>query len=251
MPQFAYGRKPAIRTRRTFRSSLLMTEALDPLGAPPMASNDYVSAVTVPWGMYKNDVLGDCVCADTAHTLMLRTANTSRIIIPAESDVLGLYETVGGYKPSDPSTDQGCMEVDMCHYLVNTGFLGHKANATGSIDPVNLDHIKWCIQLFGSCRIGLNLPVYAEDQFESGLDWDVSTTGKQSTNGHDVPLVGYNGNFFTCVTWGKLQQVTPSFLYKYCEEAHSELYFDWSKEQGMAPSGFSLSDLALKLQEVV
>ena len=92
----------------------------------------------------------------------------------------------------------------MCQYLVDTGFLGHKANATGNIDPANLDHIKWCIQLFGLCRIGLNLPVYAENQFLAGQDWDVSTQGDQSTNGHDVPLVGYQGNFLYLRDVGKI-----------------------------------------------
>ena len=34
MPIFCYGRKPAVRTKRTFRTSLLMAQALEPFGRP-------------------------------------------------------------------------------------------------------------------------------------------------------------------------------------------------------------------------
>lgn len=243
------GRKPARHTLRTMRSALIMASALDPLGTPPVVSNDYVGAVSVDWGMFLNDQLGDCVCADTAHSLMLRTANTSSIVIPTDNDVLALYEAVGSYVPGDSSTDNGCVCVDMCQYLENSGFLGHKSDATGVVDPQNLDHIRWTIQLFGACRIGLNLPQSAMDQFNSGQAWDVvgSTT---DLGGHDVPLVGYDGQFFYCVTWGRLQNLTPAFLSKYSEEAHSELFFDWIQAQGNSPSGFDLSDLATKLSEL-
>ena len=159
-----YGRKPPVHTRRTFRSGLVMARTLDALGAPPAASNDYKSKVTVPWQIFLNDTWGDCVCADTAHSLMLRTANTGTIMVPTDDDVLKLYEVVGGFDPSKTArdgtnpTDQGCDENAMCVYLENTGFLGHKSDATGTIEPSNLDHIHWCIQLFGACRIGINVP---------------------------------------------------------------------------------------------
>jgi hypothetical protein len=241
------GRKPARHTRRSLKSALVMARALDPLGAPPPASNDYTAAVKVPWGMFANDRLGDCVCADTAHALMLRTANASSIVVPADSDVIALYEAVGGYVPGDESTDNGCDETSMCEYLEKTGFLGHRSDATGAVDPQNLDHLKWCIQLFGTCRIGVDLPRSAMDQFEAGEPWDVRGDGA-ILGGHDVPLVKYDGaGMFYCVTWGRLQPVTPAFVLKYTEEAHAELFFDWVQAQGVAPPGLDLDDLAKKL----
>lgn len=241
------GRKPAIHTVRTLRSAIVMAGALDPLGPPPAASNDYTIAVKVPWPMFLNDKLGDCVAADSAHTLMLRTANASSIVIPTDDDVTRLYEAVGGYVPDDLSTDQGCNETSMCEYLEHTGFLGHKADTIGSVDPANLDHIKWAIQLFGSCRIGLNLPQSAMDQFNNGEPWSVS--GDDTIiGGHDVPLVKYALDRIYCVTWGYLQPMTPEFLVKYNEESHVELFSDWVRSQGTAPSGFDLADLEEKLK---
>lgn len=250
MRRYAYGRKSPQHTRRSFRSMMLMGGALNALGAPPAASNDYVAAVKVPWQIFGNDSIGDCVPCDTAHSLMLRTANVGQIVVPSEAEVVALYSAVGGYRADHPSTDNGCEESAMCQYLVSTGFLGHKADAVGNIDPSNLDHLKWCVQLFGSCRLGLNLPGYAEDQFDAGQPWDVSNVGDQSTAGHDVPLVDYRGGTFTCITWGRAQQVSLAFLAKYCEEAHAELFPDWIAAQGVAPSGFDLATLSGKLKEI-
>jgi hypothetical protein len=251
--RYKYGRRAPVITRRTMRSALLMASTLDALGTPPPESNDYVSKVEVPWGMMANDRFGCCTAADTGHTLMLRTANASgSIVVPTDDQVLALYSAVTNppFNASDPLTDNGAQESDVCAYLVSNGFLGHKAQATGNIEPSNLDHLRWAIQLSGFCRIGLNLPGFAEDQFDAGARWDVSVTGDQSTAGHDVPLVDYRNGTFTCVSWGRLQGITPAFLDAYCEEAHWELYPDWITAQGEAPPGFDLTDLASKLKAI-
>lgn len=247
-----FGRRPAVHTARTMRSALAMARALDPLGPAPAATRNYIAAVTVPWGMMLNDQLGDCVCADTGHMLMLRTANTGSIIVPADAEIETLYEAVGQYDPSQTQpdgsnpTDQGCDETAMCDYLETTGFLGHKADAVGSIDPRNLDHVVWCIELFGGCRLGLNIPAWAMDAFSAGNPWGAPPAGADTTivGGHDVPLVDSRSGTFTCVTWAQEQIITPAFLALYCEEAHSELFFDWVQQQGIAPSGFDLTALA-------
>ena len=146
----------------------------------------------------------------------------------------------------------------MCAYMVSSGFLGHKSQATGLVDHNNLDHLKWAQRLFGTCRLGWNLPGYAEDQFLAGQPWDVSSSGDQSTEGHDTPIVDYRNGLLYVVSWyeqadaypRRLVPVTPAFAMKYLEEAHAELFNDWITAQGVAPSGFDLADLTAKLQEV-
>lgn len=250
MRHFKYGRKPAVKTPRVLRSMQFMSAALDQFGPAPAACNDYLSAVKVPWGMMLNDQIGDCTCADSGHTLMLRTANASSIIIPSDADIEKLYEQFG-YDPSNSeATDNGVTEVAMCDFLVSTGFLGHKASAVGSVDYTNLDHIKWTVQLFGHCRIGLNLPAYAEDQFMDGKPWDVSSFGDHTVMGHDVPVVDFKGNTLYVITWGKVQPITIAAYQAWCEEAHSEVWPDFVRSQGTAPSGFDLADLIAKQKEV-
>jgi len=247
------GKHPARHTLHSMRGALILAQHLNDLGSPPTASDDYVAAVVKSgkdWGMMGNDTLGDCVCADTGHTLMLRTANASTIVVPTDADVIALYEAVGGYNPANPdNTDNGCDESAMCDYLKATGFLGHKSDADGMIDPANLDHVKWAVQLMGHCRIGLNMPTFAMDQFDRNEPWDLNPPASQDIEGgHDVPIVKYDGQYFYVVTWGKLQAMTPAFFKQFADEAHAEVFFDWIKSTGTAPPGFDLEQLVSDLQ---
>lgn len=252
MGDFKYGRKPAIYTARSMRSALAMAAALDPLGPPPDACRDYISAATKAGGpqMYDNNVLSDCVCADTANTLILRTANVStETIVPTVDQVIDLY-SVFGYVRGNPDTDNGVSELDMCNYLVTTGFLGHRATATANLEPTNLNHVKWSNYLFGYCRLGLNLPTYAEHQFSNGQTWDVSNSGDPTPNGHDVPVVDFRNGLLYVYTWGRVQPMTPSAYFSWTIEAHTQLHPDWITQQGEAPSGFDLNTLMQKLSFV-
>jgi hypothetical protein len=230
------------------RSALAMAAALDPLGPPPEASNDYVKVVrAAPPSMYGNSFCGDCVEVDTAYALILRTANTNKVVVPTQADVINLYK-VFGYDP--PHRDPGTDELSMCQYLKNMGFLGHRLNDYGTIDTRNIDHLKWAIQLFGGVRVGWALPNYAERQFQYNEPWDVTWGDQSSAGGHDTRLVRYEGDMFYTATWGRWEQpVTRAFVNTFGDEAHAELAYDWIQDQGVAPSGFSLIALEQKLQQ--
>jgi hypothetical protein len=248
------GRKPAVHTARTKRSKDIIARALAPLGTAPTISDDYVSAVTAAtggdWGILGNDQYGDCVPADDGHYLMLRTANTGTIVIPTEAQVLALYSAETGFNPADPNTDQGTDETSDCEFMVSTGFLGHKADATTALDPTNLNNIKWCIQLFGGIKFGVNLPQSAMDQFDAGKPWGVVEKDGGIIGGHDVLGVKYDGTFFYVVTWGRLQIVDPAWILKYVEEAHALLFADWIAQNGTAPSGLDLQALISDLSQI-
>jgi hypothetical protein len=229
-------------------------QALDPLGPAPAVSNDYVSAVLkqapAGFGMYLNDKLGCCVAADSCHSLMVRTANSGTIVIPTDDDCLAIYETVGGYIPSDPSTDQGCDETAMCQYLETTGLCGQKASGTAMVDPANLDHLKWTVQLFGTCRLGITVTDDMQTAFGNGQPWD-AFTGKVD-GGHDVPIIKFDAQYAYVVTWGALQPVSWSLLAQsqFLQEAHAELWPDFIASTGSAPNGFDLASLQADLKAV-
>lgn len=248
---FKRGKLPAVRTLRTMRSAIAMAAALDTLGPPPPASNNYIGAVeNLPCNIYGNDQWGDCVEVDTALGVTIRTANaSSTTVVPTIHDVFNLYEHFG-FNPWTHK-DPGTSEVAMCQYLQSTGFLGHKLDAFASIDPGNINHVKWSIQLFGGVRVGWTLPNYAEQQFAYREPWDfIRGADQSSAGGHDTRLVHYEGDTFYASTWGRWKQpVTIPFIDTFCEEAHPELYFDWIKEQGVSPSGFDLATLEQKLKE--
>jgi hypothetical protein len=252
---FKRGRRPAVHTQCTMRSAIALFKALATLGPAPAVSADYITAVTrqAPngWGMYLNDQLGDCVCADSCHTLMLRTANAGTIVIPTDQDALSLYEAVGGYVQGQPSTDTGCDETSMCQYLESTGLCGQKSVGTGMLDPTNLDHLKWTVQIFGACRLGIIVDGDMEQLFASKQPWEQPAAANDpSAGGHDVPIVGYDAEYAYVVTWGGIQPVAWSLVANsaFLDEAHCEVWPDFIGATGTTPGGFDLATLMDDLQ---
>ncbi|HEV2171560.1 MAG TPA: hypothetical protein VGR40_11460 [Candidatus Binatus sp.] len=201
--------------------------------------------------MLGNDKVGDCTCADTGHQVMLHTANTGAIVVPSDTDVLGLYSAITGYDPNDPSTDQGANETTVVSYLKSTGFLGQKVDDAANVAPQQFEHVKWAVQIFGAVRLGVNLPQSFMDQFNAGQPFD-DVGDTNIVGGHDVPIVKYDADYAYIVTWGKLCPMTWKFMRNssYVEEAHAELWYDWVASQGTAPSGFDLSQLAADLKAI-
>ena len=268
------GRKPAVYTRDSLVRSHIMAQSLGALGAPPTHSPNWTSAVSrqsqTGWHMYGNDTYGDCVIADCAHQMMLRTANVGDISAPTPTQVLALYAFFQGMKidpnASNPNlsqieaylgqNDNGCDEVTVIQWLTKTGWLGHKLDSYANLDPTQLNLLKWAVCIFGSCRLGLNLPESAESQFNARETW-TPVPGAQLAGGHDVPLVYYDSAGAGVLTWGRYQPVSWSFLTAkfsdgtpYLEEAHAELSFDWVNTAGLSPSNLNLKQLLADLQQI-
>lgn len=252
-----FGAKPAVRTERTARSAVVMHDALSSLGLPPAASDDYTAAVKAQnngqWEILGNDSVGDCVEADDGHYLMLRTANVGKIIVPTTQDIIDLYSAETGYVAGDEATDNGTSETSACEYMQSTGLLGHKSEANGALIPYNLNHVKWAQQLFGRARLGIIVPAYLMEQFSAGEIWHYDSTRDQTPEGgHDVPFVRYNADDTgVVITWGKEQLVDLKSFFAQSSglvtEVHAEVYPDWIRAVGTAPSGLDLSALVNEL----
>lgn len=253
-----FGRKPAVHNLRTARTMMAMHQHLAALGVPPSASNPYYVAVekivSGDWGMLGNDSAGDCVEAQEGHTLMLRTANAGTIVIPTAQQVIALYSAETGYDPrqqqSDGTnpTDGGTDETSDAQYMISTGFLGHKADATAMLDPTNVDHIKWAIQLFGAVELGVNWTQQAMDQFNAGQP--ITDFSGTSIGGHSVPIVHYEGDTPYIVTWAERVPTTWDWVKSAADEAHGLIFADWICAQGTAPSGFDLTTLVGDLSAI-
>lgn len=250
-----FGRKPALFSAHRLRAGLHLTSVLSNLTAPPPVSYDWSGAAMLATrgnlGMYLNDNLGDCVPADTCHGLMVRTAAVGAMVRPSDVDALKMYEIVGGYVPGDINTDNGCVEADMCNFMMTQGLLGHRSVATapvvaGRLTPDLIDNLKWAVELFGPIRLGINLPASAEAQFDAGVPWTVSGD-LTIVGGHDVLLCRYNPTYAYVITWGQLRPVTWQWLEQFVEEAHMELFPDLIKGK-TTPHGFSLSTLTNELK---
>jgi hypothetical protein len=205
------------------------------------------------WYIADGIVTHNCVCAYAAHALLLRTANVGTPVVATDNDVLTLYETIGGYNPSDPGTDQGCQESDLCQYMIDTGFLGHKSAGTapivtGVMTPTSIDHMKWACQVFVGIQLGVNLPASAQTQFP-GQPWDVG--GDETIEGgHCVGMFGYDEQYAYLSTWGAIQPATWAWVTKFVEEAHADLFMDAIRASGTTPAGFGAHTMVRDLAAI-
>lgn len=240
------GRKAIKTDSRTLAMSTYLTPSLPP--PPPKA--DWTKGVT-SWGMMMNDSLGDCTIAGVAHAIQVWTANSGTMFTTPDATVEQYYAQWDGYKPGDPSTDNGGIELDVLNDWKKQGFAGRTLAAFADPKFANLDEIRQSIALFGGVYIGLSLPITAQKQDV----WDVVAKGgaaakKGSWGGHCVFVPRYDQNGFTCITWGQLKTMTVAFWNKYCDEAHTLLSPDWISAKG-SPGGFAMAQLQADLKAIL
>lgn len=245
------GRKAIKMDSRTLRLARYLTPVL-PAPAPSL---DWTKGIS-SFGMMLNDRLGDCTIAALGHAIQVWTANTSAEITVPDKTILGGYENFCGYNPTDPSTDQGGIELDVLNDFKKLGFGGHSLLAFASVRPSNTRLVKQAIELFGGVYIGISLPVSAQSQ----TVWDVvkdngsGNTEPGSWGGHAVFVPKYTGTNkvltdLTCITWGGLQKMTAAFWRKYVDETYALLSPSWLAAAG-APNGFDLAQLEDDLEGI-
>jgi hypothetical protein len=163
---------------------------------------------------------------------------------------LSYYEEWDGYRPNDPTSDQGGIELDVLNDWKKGGFAGNALLAFADPKPHNLAEIHQSIFLYGGVYIGLALPVTAQNQDV----WDVVPHGGAdaepgSWGGHCVFVPKYDQHGFTCITWGALKTMTLAFWKKYCDEAHTLLAQNWVVGKS-APNGFDQAQLLADLGKI-
>ena len=225
-----------------------------PLPAPSVKRAWEYAIPDDAWGMFGNDVAGDCTCASKAHILMAVTANAGKLIIPTLAQVMDMYSAITGYdsKQTDSQgnnpTDQGAAMTDVLDYMLKNGFAGRKILGWVKIDQNNRIHFEQCVELFGACDVGVQLPQSAVDQFAAGQNWDVIVKDGGVVGGHDVPYLGYGRTGETCITWAHRQPTGIPWFANYVDEAYSIIWDDWFDTTGVAPNHFNKDALWADLQ---
>lgn len=226
--------------------------------APPPAEVDYTKGMPADFGMMANDSLGDCTCAAFYHARQVWSYNTTGYgITESAPDVIALYEQACGYNPNDPATDNGGAEQDVLAFLLNTGAPVDNPSAGRDkilayleIDYRNLDDLKRCIYDCGIAYIGIDVPASVMDNADDpSIAWDV-IGNQESQGGHAIVLVGYNADFFYCISWGKKYKITPAFLTAHLEEAYAIASPDWIEATGKTPLGMTVEDLEAQMEDL-
>ena len=247
MKNVRLGKLPKRDDPRTFKLSKYLKSAELP-AAPPVV--DWSKSVS-QYGMLLNDQLGDCVIAAMMHLVMGWQSNAGQTpSAPSDAEVVAAYSAIGGYNPSDPSTDRGCNMLDALKYWRTTGIsIGGTTNriaAFAAVDLTNQAEVKSALWLFGGLFAGFEMPLSVQE----ASSWTVAAHfphGKSkpgSWGGHCAPLAAEDGGGgFHAITWGALMPTTTQFITDYCEEAYAVLSTDWIAQNGKAPCGFDLTAL--------
>lgn len=226
--------RPDIRTLRL--ASYLDLAALPPIPAlmkPPGVKN---------WPMYGNDRYGDCTVAAAGHMIQGWTKAVGHQRTPATTTIERAYWSTGD------GADTGRVELDVLNYWRNHGIGKDKITAFVQVDPLNLDHVKAAIYLFGGVYTGIGLPLSAQGH----SSWDlvglpVGRNAPWSWGGHAVPYVGYDAAGVTLVTWGGLLNATWRFHTAYTDEVWAIISPDFMNVAGSSPAGFNLAALQADL----
>ena len=201
------------------------------------------------WGMYGNDVCGDCTCAAKAHIIMLCTAHTGTLFIPDPAEVLKMYSAISGYDPATGANDNGCAMTDVLNYMQTAGLQGHKILAWAAIDQSNALRLRQGVYIFGAVDTGFNVPASAMQQFQDGQPWTVVADDGGIEGGHDVPYFGDGANGYSCLTWAKNQKLSNGFETAYTDEAYVPIFQDWlDNADGLAPNMLNLDALTADLK---
>lgn len=235
---------------KTLKFSAYLNRAT-PLMPPPEKSFWEYKIPPAAIGMFLNDQIGDCTCAEVAHHIMLMTAHTGTMVVPTDAEVQAMYSAISGYVPGDESTDTGCAITDVLNYWQTTGLAGHKIDGWVEINPFNTLHRNLATYLFGGCSVGVQLPAAAQNQFSAGQVW-TPVDGDEIEGGHCILESGYGGDGRNYETWGKGDQKgTNAWDALYVDECYAVLSKDWINiASGLAPNALDYAALQSDLQAI-
>lgn len=260
---FQLGKQPATYDSRDIRyadvrpTSVSLPTPPPPSGGWGMDFSDWLMLGNGPcddgsiesgWAAYQG--AGDCAWAGPAHETMEACKNANRPVPPFTClNVLQQYSAYSGYDLQTGAKDTGSNVRDVLKWrqtkgLTDSGGAAHKIGTYVALEPGNTQQLWEALWLFEAVGIGINFPNSAMDQFNQGKMWSV-VPGATIEGGHYIPLVGHPvESVWTCVTWGKRQTLTATFLTTYCDEAWA--YIDperYTAVTGETPAGFTDADL--------
>lgn len=200
----------------------------------------------VKYGMYKNDIYGDCTCASACNFVRSWSKNTNVEIDLPDEAALEAYKAITGFDPEDPSTDNGAVELDVLKYWQKTGIGGHQIKAFVSVNVKHREELKAAIALFGGVYVGLGMPLGWESIEPGTKIWDV-------VDGPDGQIGSWGGHCLTGDTKIPLLDGREFTIKDLTEKYSNETFWVYScdKEGNIVPGKASLPRLTSKNQQIV
>jgi len=222
--------------------------------AAPAPARDWLAAAfaaaraagAADLGVMHNDTLGDCTIAALGHAAQALTANNGAMATPTDAAILQGYETVDGYNPNDPSTDQGGVEVEVLAAWQKGIDRFARLDLWVPVNPQNLEHVLTGIERYGGVYVGVALPLSAQDQPVWELDEsDPTKAVAGSWGGHAITWSKFSRaqQRLGCVTWGMPQDASFTWHGGYCDEAAIPLCSTLWCPNGKSPLGDPVATL--------
>lgn len=208
--KYRLGLKPV-----TAQPRLRLVDYLRPAD-PPTPPPKFGHGDLIEPHMFMNDQLGDCAIAGSIEECRLVNAERKVTVPFSDASAVKNYRLITGYNPDDPSTDQGTDVHDLYQYRVKSGLIDdkgkrHKIIGYAGLTPGDFDELVQALYLFTTVGIGIQVPSYAETQFDAGGPWDVETGRHKIEGGHYIPADGRDGNTVHIITWGAHIAMTSAF----------------------------------------
>jgi hypothetical protein len=231
--------------------NLRLSNYLPPDLPDPPPSIDWITGRESKLAMRHNNEVGNCVEVAFWNTLAVDADNSGDTFQDDFDGALRDYETITGYDPANPDSDQGTdPEVALKFYSNLPDDDPRKILAYCEVNRYNLREVRQALQIFGGLYTALALPASAQEQV--GKVWDVpllrgplSVPG--SWGGHmvlqqriDVTSIPFGESVDT---WGTTQAMTEAFRLKYCSAQYVFITPEWIAANGMAPSGVNLQQM--------
>jgi hypothetical protein len=241
-PLFRLGCLPADPNKKR----LELARYVDPAVLPALpASRMWFKAFE--YGMHENDTLGTCGPGYCANQVEVWTSwSHPTTVMPSDGAVQAMYSAVGGYVPGDPSTDRGT-SVDGCiAYMESTGLGGIKVLTAVTINPRNLPHTQYGIEVLGGVGMTVSLPLACQklvgQLWDPPADWkDQPDWQPGSWGGHEMLLGGYDGGHFFAKTWDQTQPISVAFYLTYGVDTRAMVSRGWLNGRGVTPRGLNLT----------
>jgi hypothetical protein len=220
------GKLPAKVDKRTIKLKTILRK-LPPF--PARYDIDISRPVAIPYRMFLNDQLGDCVVVTKFNWLLRAEAFEQKKLVEITDD-----QVKKQYFKESGGVDSGLYMLDSLKDWRKNGIVlggrkllclkwgGETYNiyAFASLHPGDPEDMKAAICLLNGAPIGLWLPNSAMDQFNQGKVWEY-VGDNSNIGGHAVDCNSYNEIGPQYLTWGTKVQATWRFHDKFCDEGYA------------------------------
>jgi hypothetical protein len=227
--------------------TLRLARYLAPSLREPPKISDW-SAKAAAWPMYQNDQIGDCAIAMVGHARHCWSDNDTdqAANIPTEQQVIDGYSRVGGYRPGNPTTDRGCVMLDVLETWRLEELCGGNIRAYAKIHKSDLETALMGCHYFGGLLMGVQLPLGVQGKDEWLAPPREVQFGEWSPGGwggHAVFGCGYDTERqrLKFVSWGKVMEMSFNFLTSYADEIYVAVSADFFGPDFTAPSGVDMN----------